>query len=99
MYLFTIRAVPDLDKQSADAPDFSKIGGAYVNAWIDFPDPKGAEALARFYIQDAGWKDKELDLEPAWIEDIDAEDERYQYYEEAFKYGSSLVFNTFPKDE
>jgi hypothetical protein len=94
MFLFTIKALPNID--GPNPSNFSRVAGAYVNAWIDFPEQEGAEALARFYVKQAGWKDGELDQEAIWIDDMDLQDESYQYYQEALECGSSLVFNTFP---
>ncbi len=50
MFYFMIEATPRPENE--DAQD---VNGAYVNCWSDFKMQAGAEAVARHYIEDAGW--------------------------------------------
>jgi len=96
MFFFTINAVPDKIKNAAVDADAKS---ASVNVWIDFPEQEGAEALARFYINKEGWQDKKSTHEAVWIDDMDTQDEFYEFYQEALEYGSALLFNTFSSDD
>ena len=97
MFLFSIKAVPDLENH--DPSRFEDIEGAYVNIWINFPEQEAAEVLARFYINKEGWLDQETDEKPVWLDDVDPKDENYPFYQEALEYGSAMLFNTILKDD
>ena len=74
-----------------------EVGGAYVNAWISFPDKDGAESLAKFYIDAAGWSPG-LTRDSAWFEETgDVAEEDRGYFLEASCHGSCLVFHEWPK--
>ncbi len=94
MFLFTIVAKPKPENE-----EHKEEGGAYVNAYIDFKEEEGAEVIARYYIEDAGWYAEETD-EVSWLteKDIKKNEEDYQYFKEAKECGSSLVFNTWSID-
>ncbi|WP_299873591.1 hypothetical protein [uncultured Cocleimonas sp.] len=94
MFIFTIVAKPKPDNNES-----KELGGAYVNAYINFKDEEGAEVIARYYIEDAGWYAEETD-EVSWVfkGDLKKSEERYQYFKEAKASGSCLVFNTWPID-
>ncbi|MCP4696061.1 MAG: hypothetical protein GY862_04320 [Gammaproteobacteria bacterium] len=55
MFLFTFQAIVKPGSEIAHDKKFKNVGGAYVNAWVNFKESEGAELLARFYIEDAGW--------------------------------------------
>jgi hypothetical protein len=92
MFFFNITAGPKPgDERTADA------GGAYVNCWVNFQIEDGAELLARFYIEEAGWLPAETE-EARWVEEEDYEDEPelLQYFREAEQDGASFVFYSWP---
>ncbi|MHC5076921.1 MAG: hypothetical protein ACYTFM_10890 [Planctomycetota bacterium] len=94
MWVFTIIARPNSENK-----EFKDIGGAYVNAWIDFKDQAGAEALARFYIENEDWiPEKTRDVGWLTISDYDKDDKNRGYLQEAEENGSCLVFHQWPKD-
>ena len=96
MYLFRILAEPDPDNEEVDRD----VAGAYVNVWIDFPEPDAAEVIARYYIKDAGWVPITTE-ETTWVEETDYNegDESREYFLEALVNGSCRVFYTWSKDE
>jgi hypothetical protein len=97
MYLFTIKAIPNLKKLNTS--EFDDIAGALVNVWIDFPEEEAAEVLARFYIKKENWIDQESQEKPVWVDDVETHDEAYPFFKEACEYGSALVFNMIPEEE
>lgn len=95
MFLLTIKSRSNPDNTEID----SNLGGACVNVWVNFPEQEAADVVARYYLSDAGWL-PELTIDTAWVteESYQNYDEDYQYFLEALENGSSLVFNTWPKD-
>ena len=51
----------------------NEAGGGYVNCWINFREKEGAEHLAKFYLEQAGWIHEETQ-EARWVEKADCED-------------------------
>lgn len=95
MFLFTIAAKPGPEIEEVD----NDVGGAYVNVWVNFPEEGAAEVVARFYIKNAGWV-PELTTETSWVveKDYEEDDDYREYYLEAMRDGSCLVFHQWPKD-
>ena len=91
MWYFIIRASPTPDTEQAE-----DSGGAYVNCWINFLIEDGAEHLAKFYVEQAGWM-PEVTTEVRWVEQEDYEDdpEHLQFFSEAETDGASFVFNSW----
>jgi hypothetical protein len=68
-----------------------------VSCWVNFPHQEGALVLAKHYIQAAGWRFRALE-ERKWATRANYRgDKSLQYYDEAAKDGSSLVFHMYPK--
>ncbi len=91
MYFFNITATPKPgDERNAD------VEGAYVNCWVNFQLQDGAELLARFYIEEAGWVPGEIE-DVSWVEEEDYRDrpEFMQYFREAEQDGASFVFHSW----
>jgi hypothetical protein len=94
MWYFLIRASPKPGTELA-----KEAGGAYINCWVNFQLEEGAEYLAKFYIEQAGWKPEETE-ESNWVERESYEDypENLQYFLEAEADGASFVFNEWAVD-
>jgi hypothetical protein len=97
MYLINFRSRVN-PKSKRAAEEFSGIGGAYVNCWINFKDYEAAEKLAKILIRERGFiPEKKTD---AWLmqkKHLKTKRQR-QYYAEAMKHGYSLVFNLWAED-
>ena len=100
MFVITVRVEP---KPGTDLAE--EAGGAFAVCWIDFALQDGAEHLAKFYIEQAGWTPLEV-KSVAWA-DEEYYDEQYegeerdqlkQYYSEAEADGVSIVFHEWPVD-
>jgi hypothetical protein len=91
MWYFLIRAAPRPGTDLAQ-----EAGGAYINCWVNFQLEEGAEHLAKFYIEQAGWAPEETE-ESKWVEreSYDDEPEGLQYFLEAEADGASFVFNSW----
>lgn len=89
MWFLTIRAVP-----KPESPLAGESGGAYVSCWVNFQLEDGAELLAKYYIDQAGWLPEEVE-DAAWVEaDGYADDPKHAlYYAEAETEGVTLVFH------
>ena len=97
MYLITIESL--IKPKSEAAKEFPDIGGAYVNCYIQFKDYEAAEKLAKLLIRERGWIPKEVT--EAWLlrrSRLKTKKQK-QFYAEALKYGYSLVFHMWLKDE
>ncbi|MCA1567287.1 MAG: hypothetical protein LC803_16870 [Acidobacteria bacterium] len=96
MFLFTFPS--RINPKSKAAVEFSDMGGAYINCYIQFKCFEAAEKLARLLIREYGFiPGKRTD---AWVlqkKHLKTKEEK-QYYSEAIKYGYSLVFHLWPKD-
>jgi hypothetical protein len=92
MWYFVIRASPKPNTKQA-----KESGGAYVSCWINFLIEDGAEHLARFYLDQAGWKVENID-EARWVvrEGYDEASGALPFYSEAERDGASLVINEWP---
>lgn len=92
MWFFNIEATPKPDTEQA-----GKLGGAYINCWINSQLQDGAELLAKFYIEEAGWTPKQIE-DSVWVEKEDYTDgaENLKYYLEAEEEGASFVFHHWP---
>jgi hypothetical protein len=95
MHFFTIHAIPDPESEHAET-----AGGAYANCWIDFKQKDGAELLARYYMEEAGWIPEAIEEED-WVEAEDYADdpEVLAYYQEAQEDGMCIVFHVYPIGE
>ena len=91
MWYFVIRALPKPGTEQAE-----DSGGAYVNCWINFLIEDGAEHLAKFYIEKAGWVPEETE-DVRWVERENYEDEpeNLQYFSEAEADGACFLFNSW----
>jgi hypothetical protein len=69
MWYFILKVSPKPNTELA-----KEAGGAYVNCWIDFREKEGAEHLAKFYLEQAGWNHEETQ-EASWVEKDDYEDD------------------------
>jgi hypothetical protein len=89
MWFLTIRAVP-----KPESPLANESGFAYVSCWVNFQLQDGAEVLAKYYIDRAGWLPVEVE-DAAWVEaDGYADDPKHaRYYSEAETEGVTLVFH------
>ncbi len=89
MFLITIRARPAETNEY-----YGQAGGAYVNAYINFNDPWGAQKLAQLYLQDAGWLPEETEN----VEKITGEppEEVREHVEQAQRDGYAIVYNCWP---
>jgi hypothetical protein len=96
MFLFTFRS--RVNPKSKEAEKLKKVGGAYVNCWINFKDYDGAEKLAKLLIKEQGGipevKTDESIVQKKFLE----KNEDKQYYAEAIKYGYTLVFHMWPEN-
>lgn len=93
MYLFTIAATPKPENEGG-----KDIEGAFVTALIDFIEEKGAEAIARLYIEGSGWNVEEIN-DTTWIDEKNMvpDHEHYQDYLEAKETGAYLMFRHWKK--
>jgi hypothetical protein len=89
MWFFTIRALPKPESQLA-----RETGGAYVSCWVNFQLQDGAELLAKYYIEQAGWLPEEVE-DATWVvgEDYADDPKNVLYYSEAESDGASFVFH------
>jgi hypothetical protein len=68
MWYFTLKVSPKPNTALS-----KEAGGAYVNCWINFREQDGAEHLAKFYLEQAGWDYVETQ-ESRWVEKDDYAD-------------------------
>jgi hypothetical protein len=87
MWYFILRVSPKPNTELA-----KEAGGAYVNCWINFREKEGAEHLAKFYLEQAGWNHEETQ-EASWVEkeDYDDDPEGMQNFLEAETDSGSFV--------
>jgi hypothetical protein len=90
MWYFIIKASPKPNTEQAE-----DSGGAYVSCWINFMIEDGAEHVAKFYVEKAGWMPEETQ-DVRWVERENYEDdaENLQFFLEAEADGASFVFNS-----
>ncbi len=89
MYCVRIRARPGTEG------DLQEWAGAYANCYIDFPDSRGAEVLARWYVADMGWlPESVLQMHTVDLKEMDPEFEKYIH--EAQADGYCVVIHGWP---
>jgi hypothetical protein len=88
MYLFTIAIEPSANLENPEI-----ASGAYAACWINFKLEDGAEILARYYLEQAGWISGEI-KQTAWVDKEDCLDTPtlLQSYEEAEADGACFLF-------
>lgn len=80
-----------------ETEDAQDAGGAYVNCWIDFKMQAGAEAVARHYIEDAGWMAGDVEEARTVNKEEYADNpESLAWFTKAEKDGACFVFHTWP---
>ena len=89
MWFLTVRAIPKPESQLA-----TEKGVAYVSCWVNFQLQDGAEVLAKYYIDQAGWLPEEVE-DATWVVGDDYADDQKNalYYFEAESDGASFVFH------
>lgn len=96
MFVITLQVAPQPGTAQA-----REVGGAYAVCWIDFSLQDGAEQLAKFYVEQAGWtaplvkKVGRVD-EAYYAQEQHAQDGQKQYFEEAQADGVSIIFYEWP---
>lgn len=95
MYVFTLTAAPDPDNE-----EHAEFHNADVSAWINFPEPAGAEELARFYTREAGWTPGDtLSFFELAEEALSEDDEMWEFFKEAKEFGHSLLIEAWEEDD
>jgi hypothetical protein len=95
MYLINIHAKPTKESEQYD-----EVIGAYVSIYLDYKDIEGAMELAKFYVRDEGWEIDEIEEKYYSIDSTDDVDEEdIELYEEAKKYGFSMIFNCYESED
>ena len=102
LFLVRIVATP-----SAENPEASEIGGAYVNCWVDADELRVAEERAIEAIESEQWQPTKFDHWEFVCRRCYDEDSRYndterreslEHVDWAFEHGISFTFNCWPKD-
>lgn len=95
MYLINIHAKP-----TKESEQYEEVIGAYVSIYLDYKDIEGAMELAKFYVRDEGWEIDEIEEEYYSIDSTDDVDEEdIELYDEAVKYGFSMIFNCYESED
>ena len=95
MFLINAHAVPGKESEY-----FNEVEGAYVSLYINYADLEGALELAKFYIQDEGWKVEDIEKDYYVVASEDELDEDLrEFYTEAKEYGYSIIFNCYEESE
>lgn len=97
MYLINIQAKPKKESEYYD--DYL---GAFVSVYIDYKDLNGAINLAKYYVNEEGWKIDKVEEEYFTlnsIDDVSDEDGQIELYKEALEYGYAIIFNCYEEDE
>lgn len=95
MYLINIHAKPTKESEQYD-----EVIGAYVSIYLDYKDIEGAMELAKFYVRDEGWEIDEIEEKYYSIDSTDDVDEEdIELYEEAKKYGFSMILNCYESED
>jgi hypothetical protein len=93
LHFFTILA---FRRRRPGTREHLRLGGAYVNCWIDFRLYEGALALAKFYIRQEGWRIRAVEAH-RWIDGPNEVARRsVKYFREAKRDGASFVFHRYP---
>jgi TRAP-type mannitol/chloroaromatic compound transport system substrate-binding protein len=92
MWYFELRISPKPDSDSA-----KEAAGAFVNCWIDFRERQGAEQLAKFYLDQEGWKYEET-TDAKWVQKQSYDDnpEGLKRFLEAESDSASFVIHQWP---
>ena len=102
--LFLVRIVA---KPFPENPEAREFGGAYVNCWVDADELRVAETRTLEVIESEAWRPAKFDhwelvSRRFYFENSSLnEDERSEFLnrvDEAFQFGISSVFNTWPLD-
>jgi hypothetical protein len=91
-FMFVARPQPS-------SPDFSSIGGAFINAWVAHSDEAIAEQIARDAIADEDWRVERLE-EQALVTRQTYKDtpESLEHFEQAVADGHCLAFYLWPPE-
>ena len=91
MYCVRIRTRPAAKATS------SQWAGAYANCYIEFPDARAAEVLARWFLADMGWvPDCVLQIHAIDVQSVEPGSE--EYVREAQVDGYCIVMHGWPED-
>ena len=94
MFLINMEAIPT---KSSD--QYGEVLGAFVSLYIDYKDIDGAFKLAKYYIEEEGWKITDLENDFSLVTDKDALDEEQMVlYKEALEYGYAIIFNCYEEE-
>ncbi len=86
MFLITIRSYPKKREGK-----LRKVGGAYINCWIDFKDQRGAVELAKASIRRSGWVPRQItEIKVKTPGNTDKKSRRF--FKEARKFGYSFAY-------
>jgi hypothetical protein len=69
--------------------------GAFINCWIRFPWPDGAELLAKHYVKRQGYAIRRIAKGPL-ISRRPIDKRVRPYFDEAMRDGASFVFHEYP---
>lgn len=90
MFFITIRSYPKKREGK-----LRKVGGAYVNCWIDFKSQWGAEELAKAAIRHSGWTPRKVtEIKVKTLRNTDKKSKRF--FKEAKKFGFSFAYYMWP---
>jgi hypothetical protein len=101
LFLLTLEANP-----GPDSEDYGRVGGAFVNCWVDAADLRTAELRALGLIEKHGWRSHrfeswELVSRETYVNrepPIDGAPDFRELVEQAFVDGEVCVFNIWPLD-
>jgi hypothetical protein len=94
LFLVTVVARPRHDNSES-----TKVGGAYVNCWIDEPSEVSAVARAEAEVREADWIPESIQkIVVVTRKDYESHEDGREYFEQALIDGVVLVFHTFPNE-
>lgn len=92
MFFIVIRSYPKRREGK-----LKKVGGAYVNCWIDFKSEWGAVEMAKASIRYNGWIPRKItEIKLKTLGNTDKKSLRF--FKEAKKFGFSFVYHMWPVD-
>lgn len=97
MYLINIQAKP---KKKSDY--YKQYAGAFVSVYVDYKDLNGAINLAKYYVNEEGWKVVKVEDEYFTlnaVEDVNNDESQIELYNEALVYGYAIILNCYEEDE